>query len=76
MKNNNLDFGKFDTKEVRIQSYKRFDESIFKDVFENALCSVEEIIGHIKAGDEDSKKEVNNIIAFTGERGTGKTHQW
>ena len=73
MKNNNLDFGKFDTKEVRIQSYKRFDESIFKDVFENALCSVEEIIGHIKAGDEDSKKEVNNIIAFTGERGTGKT---
>ena len=73
MKNNNLDFGKFDTKEVRIQSYKRFDKSIFKDVFERALYSVEEIIGHIKEGDEDNKKEVNNIIAFTGERGTGKT---
>ena len=69
VKNNNLDFGKFDTKEVRIQSYERFDKSIFNDVFERALYSVEEIIGHIKEGDEDNKKEVNNIIAFTGERG-------
>lgn len=73
MKNNTLDFGKFDTKEVKVESYKDFDISIFRDVFEDALNSVEEMIDHIRSDDRDGKNEVNNIIAFTGERGTGKT---
>lgn len=71
MKGNNLDFWDFDTKEIKMESYRRFSKSIFNNVFEKALLSVEEIIDHIEEGDND--KEVNNIIAFTGERGTGKT---
>ena len=71
MKNTNLDFWNFDTKEIKMESYKRFNRSIFNDVFEKALLSVEEILNHIEQSDND--KEVNNIIAFSGERGTGKT---
>lgn len=72
-KNNILDFSTFDTKEVKLESYKNFKTSFFKDVFEKAYASVEEIIGHIKKDAKDDKREINNIIAFTGERGTGKT---
>lgn len=72
-KNNILDFSTFDTKEVNLESYKNFKTSFFKDVFEKAYVSVEEIIGHIKEDAKDDKREINNIIAFTGERGTGKT---
>lgn len=72
-KKNTLDFRRFDTKEVNIESYKGFATSIFKEVFESAHSSVEEIISHIEANNEGSKREVNNIIVFTGERGTGKT---
>lgn len=72
-KTNILDFSTFDTKEVKLESYKNFKVSLFKDVFQKAYASVEEIIGHIKEDTKDDKREINNIIAFTGERGTGKT---
>ena len=71
MKGNNLDFWDFDTKEIKMESYRRFNKSIFSNVFEKALLGVEEILDHVEENDDD--KEVNNIIAFTGERGTGKT---
>lgn len=72
-KNYVLDFTTFDTKEVKLESYKNLNNSLFKDVFESAYASVEEIISHIKGDEKDDKREINNIIAFTGERGTGKT---
>ena len=47
-KNYVLDFTTFDTKEVKLESYKNLNNSLFKDVFESAYASVEEIISHIK----------------------------
>lgn len=73
MSNYKLDFWGFDTKEIKMESYKRFENSFFKDVYERALFSVEDMIDHIEEYKKDVDEEVNNIIAFTGERGTGKT---
>lgn len=60
---------------VKIEQGKRFDKSIFKDVYRQAGKCVEEIIIQSKKKNTTSisNDSYNNIIAFTGERGTGKS---
>jgi len=56
---------------IKIEEAKDFDTSIFKEVYETALKNVEEIVNQSsKKGKYD---DFNNIIAFTGERGKGKS---
>lgn len=57
---------------VKIENVKSFDQSIFADVYASAKENVLSILNH----SEDTKKSYesyNNIIAFTGERGKGKS---
>ena len=49
------------------------DISIFKDVYDEALKNVIEIINHAESHENIKYDELNNIIAFTGERGKGKS---
>lgn len=56
---------------VKIETGNQFKNSIFKDVYKNALKNVIEII---KQSEKESQyDDFNNIIAFTGERGKGKS---
>ena len=57
---------------IKIENGNDFNKSIFKDVYESALKNVIEIV---KQSDEEKSKydDFNNIIAFTGERGKGKS---
>jgi transcription initiation factor TFIIIB Brf1 subunit/transcription initiation factor TFIIB len=60
---------------IKIEKGEEFDESIFKDVYRQAAKCVEEIIVQSQKGSVPSisNDSYNNIIAFTGERGTGKS---
>ncbi|WP_341220493.1 hypothetical protein [Polaribacter atrinae] len=60
---------------IKIEKGEEFDESIFKDVYRQAAKCVEEIITQSQKGivPSISNDSYNNIIAFTGERGTGKS---
>jgi len=60
---------------IKIENGNDFDESIFKDVYKQAARSVEEIViqSKVKNKSSISSDNYNNIIAFTGERGTGKS---
>jgi hypothetical protein len=59
---------------IKIENGNEFHKSIFKEVYINAAKNVYEII---KQSDKSSLKNkydyFNNIIAFTGERGKGKS---
>ncbi|SIQ50637.1 hypothetical protein [Chryseobacterium sp. RU33C] len=56
---------------IKIETGNQFKNSIFKDVYKNALKNVIEII---KQSEKESQyDDFNNIIAFTGERGKGKS---
>lgn len=60
-----------DEYKVKIETGNEFKNSIFKNVYRNAAKNVNEII---KQSLLDFKyDEYNNIIAFTGERGKGKS---
>ena len=60
---------------IKIEKGEEFDESIFKDVYRQAAKCVEEIIVQSQKDSvlSISNDSYNNIIAFTGERGTGKS---
>lgn len=68
-----------DEYKIKIERESEFGESIFSDVYKNAASIVEEIINQSKeTGNNEhihklSKDNYNNVIAFTGERGTGKS---
>lgn len=57
---------------IKIENGNDFNESIFKEVYESALKNVIEIV---KQSDQEKSKydDFNNLIAFTGERGKGKS---
>lgn len=56
---------------IKIEEGNIFNKSIFKDVYKEALNSVIEIV---KQPDKNSYyDDFNNIIAFVGERGKGKS---
>ena len=57
---------------IKIEKGKDFNQSIFQNVYKNALKSVIEIVKHSDK-DNNDYDDFNNIIAFTGERGKGKS---
>jgi hypothetical protein len=61
---------------IKIEKTEEFEKSIFKEVYTQATKNVEEII--LQANTVSNTKSIsnddyNNVIAFTGERGTGKS---
>lgn len=57
---------------VKIEDVEKFEKSIFSDIYLSARDSVVSILKH--SGDsKNSYDSYNNIIAFTGERGKGKS---
>lgn len=61
---------------IKIEKETEFKDSIFKEVYIQAAKNVDEIIlqaNTVISNDSVSNDDYNNIIAFTGERGTGKS---
>lgn len=58
---------------IKIEDGNKFAKSIFKDVYNEALKNVIEIINYAESHVNIKYDELNNIIAFTGERGKGKS---
>lgn len=56
---------------IKIENGNYFNTSIFKDVYHAALKNVEEIVRQSSNG--NYYDDFNNIIAFAGERGKGKS---
>lgn len=57
---------------IKIEKAEEFDKSIFSDIYRRGFEIVAEIIGNTKPS-SDAVDNYNNVIAFTGERGKGKT---
>lgn len=66
-----------DEYKIKIEREKEFKDSIFKEVYTQAAKNVDEIISQSKNDEKTnesiSNDDYNNVIAFTGERGTGKS---
>ncbi|WP_299122066.1 hypothetical protein [uncultured Tenacibaculum sp.] len=61
---------------IKIEKENEFNNSIFKEVYTQAAKNVEEIIlqaNTVYNTKSISNDDYNNVIAFTGERGTGKS---
>lgn len=66
---------------LRIEDFNEIKTSFFKDVYKQAFEQVKNIEKWSKDSNKETNKEIfsresreyNNIIAFTGERGTGKS---
>jgi hypothetical protein len=64
---------------IKIENPKDFEISLFRDVYERAAKATADIIEQTSKLDDTKdtfqkeRQEYNNIIAFTGDRGTGKT---
>lgn len=58
---------------IKIENGNDFNKSIFKDVYESALKNVIEIVKQSDENKNSKYDDFNNIIAFTGERGKGKS---
>lgn len=64
-----------DEYKIKIEKGSTFNNSIFKKVYQNAANCIVEIIDQSEneKGVSISNDSNNNIVAFTGERGTGKS---
>lgn len=62
-----------DEYKIRIETGNDFEDSIFKEVYKEALKNVIEIVRHHDTYKNLKYDDFNNIIAFTGERGKGKS---
>lgn len=49
------------------------NESIFADIYTRAFRLIDEIANQPSDNNEPHSRERNNIVAFIGERGSGKT---
>ncbi|MDQ7961427.1 MULTISPECIES: hypothetical protein [Flavobacterium] len=58
---------------IKIENGNEFNQSIFKDVYNDALKNIVEIINQYDPNKSTDYDDFNNIIAFTGERGKGKS---
>lgn len=62
---------------IKIEKESEFNNSIFKEVYAQAAKNVEEIVIQSNTNTDNEKSigdsDYNNVIAFTGERGTGKS---
>ncbi|MEQ3498306.1 hypothetical protein ABMY20_00950 [Tenacibaculum sp. SSH1-16] len=72
-----LEINKGEEYKIKIENTDKFNNSIFKDVYNQAANSVDEIIRNFKLQNTLNKsisnEDYNNLIAFTGERGSGKS---
>jgi predicted AAA+ superfamily ATPase len=65
-----------DDYKIKIESAKDIEGSFFRPVYEQALRNTAEIVANSLETERNNKqpdREYNNIIAFIGERGTGKS---
>lgn len=62
-----------DEYKIKIEEGKQFEDSIFHEVYKEALKNVIEIVRHYESHKDSKYDDFNNIIAFTGERGKGKS---
>jgi signal recognition particle GTPase len=58
---------------IKIEDGNQFNSSIFKDVYREALKNVIEIAKQSDINENSNYDDFNNVIAFTGERGKGKS---
>ncbi len=63
---------------IKVETRNEFEDSLFKEVYNEAAENVFSIIQNSKSKDLEIKfyndvQDYNNIIAFTGDRGVGKT---
>lgn len=66
---------------IKVEKLEKFNVSFFNEIYNNSAVNVKEIIDntkeyYIKKENKEffkDKEEANNIIAFAGERGTGKS---
>lgn len=58
---------------ARVEKPEEFGESLFRDTYENGYKAVDTIITSHREDTNGDYEKYNNIIAFVGERGTGKT---
>ena len=72
----NLKFKKESQNEIYIEESKEIESSIFSNTFNNGFDNLLEILNEKESKEklkEESTEEINNIIAFIGERGSGKS---
>lgn len=62
-----------DEYKIKIEQGRLFEDSIFSEVYKAALKNVIEIVRHYDSHKDSKYDDFNNIIAFTGERGKGKS---
>ncbi|WP_336688730.1 MULTISPECIES: hypothetical protein [unclassified Chryseobacterium] len=58
---------------IKIEKGNTFNDSIFKNVYKSALSNILDIIKQSENSKDAKYDDFNNIIAFTGERGKGKS---
>jgi hypothetical protein len=63
---------------IKIEKETEFKDSIFNDIYTQAAKNIDEIISHAhlinKGNHSIGNNDYNNVIAFTGERGTVKSN--
>lgn len=72
-KNTTLEINLNEEYKIKIENGNDFNNSIFKEVYESALKNVIEIVKQSDKNQDNNYDDFNNIIAFTGERGKGKS---
>lgn len=75
-----LEYDKTETNEIHYEEINRFEESLFRNVYASAFSQVENILNcnenrmDFNNGNERRKnRQIDNLVCFLGERGTGKT---
>jgi hypothetical protein len=58
---------------IKIENGNQFEDSIFKDIYNEALKNIIEIVRHSDVNKDSKYDDFNNIVSFTGERGKGKS---
>ena len=56
-----------------VEDWSLKEKSIFKEQYNESLSLVDSIIEHNKEAKKGKLNICNNIVAFIGQRGTGKT---
>lgn len=57
----------------KIEELSKWEDSLFGEVYKKAFINIEEILNIDNTDDNMNTGFQNNIVAFSGERGTGKT---
>lgn len=76
-----IEYEKNESNEIHYEEMKYFRKSLYKNIYTEAFSQVETILNCNASGNDGLKsgsryretRQINNIISFIGERGTGKT---